>query len=225
MAEVPNSLMLPSQKELCLLLAMRALSPSAHPTLRHPQLPHRRLVGAGALNLFAGGQGGKVVDPQIQANSGPPGGGNRRGTRDNQRKARVPSSCHPADGYRADRGSYREGKMPLDPGVTNALEGEATIAEAPAKVPRQAVIPPGRAKARIPRLCPRFDPAEEGSKGPIESEKWVPHRRTAHPVRPHTCSPNVRQLTKLFVKGHRTAQHSPGVATLLERRIVELARE
>ena len=115
--------------------------------------------------------------------------------------------------------------MPLDPGVTNALEGEATIAEAPAKVPRQAVIPPGRAKARIPRLCPRFDPAEEGSKGPIESEKWVPHRRTAHPVRPHTCSPNVRQLTKLFVKGHRTAQHSPGVATLLECRIVELARE
>ena len=113
---------------------------TAQPSLCDPQVPHRRSVGTRAANLLPGGQGSKVLDPQVESHgwSALSGSGRRYGNR--QGETSVPAARHPADGHGANQRGRRERTMPLHPGVADALEAEATIIKAPACSPGQAVI-------------------------------------------------------------------------------------
>jgi len=70
--EVPNALMVTGQKKSRLLPPMRALLATADPPVGKAQLPQRRSVGARAGNLLPGGEGGKVLDAEIEPTAGRP---------------------------------------------------------------------------------------------------------------------------------------------------------
>jgi len=142
-----------------------------------------------------------------------------------QRKARVPAFRHPSHGDRTDHRGGGEGAMPLHLDLADALEVDAAIAKAPPEVPRQTVIAADRAKARITGLSPRSNAAKKRGESPIESAKGVSHRGAAHIGRPHFCRANGRQLSKLLIERDRTVPTAPGIASLFQRCVVELARE
>src|ERR1700674_4155964 len=132
MAEVANPLVPTGEKESRLVSAIRALVATAHSPRGDPQLSHRRAVGTRAGDLLPSGEGGKVLDAEIEPNGWPTSSSNRRQSRHSQRKARVPSFRHPSHSDGADHRRCWERAMPLHLDLADALQGEAVVVNDPA---------------------------------------------------------------------------------------------
>jgi len=76
--EVPNALVLTGQKKPRLLPPMRALLATADAPVGKAQLPQHRSVGARAENMLPSGEGGKMLDAEIEPHGWPSRSGNLR---------------------------------------------------------------------------------------------------------------------------------------------------
>jgi len=109
--------------------------------------------------------------------------------------------------------------------MSNAVKREPARRQSPRSIPGKAVVAASGPKARVPRRIAGLNPAKERDEGPVEAAERISHRGAAHVWRTHADSSNLRQIPTLRDVPDRLASAAPRVPPLLQRRIVELARE